>query len=597
MTRRSAARDRPAGRRGRRDRAREATETARIAQEQSVAASRIASDLEIRSLDINRSKAIETAEIKKRDAVEVSRIEAELAIDKGRIAASKSREVLQIDQKKTIEIAEEERVIATSARKIERVDSDRAVRAAEINARQEIEKVDITRERELEVARLERRKALEQLDIARNQALQESEIAAREEIERARIASERGLDEARVGRDRDLRKLEVDREREVESAVMDKAIAIFEKSLLESAAQVKAEMAKAKAVEAEEIVKTVRESENAKRRTTVEVMLARKNADEKRIEAEAHAIRAAVDAEAQKLLYEAENALTDEARYGLFRRRLLDRIEGIVRESVKPMEKIEGIRILHVDGLGGMAGNGGGSSRTPTDEVIESALRYRVQAPLIDQVLKEIGIEGGSLAKMGGLMREASDMQRVGKEAQPPRPKDDGPAPQARDPTSPSRPAAAAKARARSDRMARVYVSSVINAPATKVWARVRDFNGLPNWHPGIAESRIENGEPADKVGCVRAFALRNGDRLREKLLGLSDFDMLCTYSILDSPMPLTNYVASLRLTPVTDQDRTFIEWSADFDCAPELEAELVSGVGGNVFQTGFDALNRAFGA
>ena len=242
----------------------------------------IASDLEIRSLDINRAKAIETAEIKKRDAVEVSRIEAELAIDKGRIAASKSREVLQIDQKKTVEIAEEERVIATSARKIERVDSDRAVRAAEINARQEVEKVDITRERELEVARLERRKALEQLDIARNQALQESEIAAREEIERARIASERGLDEARIGRDLDLRKLEVGREREVESAVMDKAIAIFEKSLLESAAQVKAEMAKAKAVEAEEIVKTVRESENAKRRTTVEVMLAR---EERRREA------------------------------------------------------------------------------------------------------------------------------------------------------------------------------------------------------------------------------------------------------------------------------------------------------------------------
>ena len=62
-------------------------------------------------------------------------------------------------------------------------------------------------------------------------------------------------------------------------------------------------------------------------------------------------MRAAVAAEAQKLLYEAENVLTDEARYGLFRRRLLDRIEGIVRESVKPMEKIEGIRILQVDGL------------------------------------------------------------------------------------------------------------------------------------------------------------------------------------------------------------------------------------------------------
>lgn len=144
--------------------------------------------------------------------------------------------------------------------------------------------------------------------------------------------------------------------------------------------------------------------------------------------------------------------------------------------------------------------------------------------------------------------------------------------------------------------MARVYVSSVISAPAIKVWARVRDFNGLPNWHPAIAESRIENGEPADKVGCIRAFALRNGDRLREQLLGLSDYDMFCTYSILDSPMPLTNYVATLRLTPITDQERTFIEWSADFDCAPERETELVSGIGGNVFQGGFDALKRAFG-
>jgi hypothetical protein len=144
--------------------------------------------------------------------------------------------------------------------------------------------------------------------------------------------------------------------------------------------------------------------------------------------------------------------------------------------------------------------------------------------------------------------------------------------------------------------MARVYVSSVIGAPAAKVWARIRDFNALPAWVPAVAESRIENGEPADKVGCIRAFSLRNGDRLREQLLGLSDFDMFCTYSILDSPMPLTNYVATVRLTPITDQDRTFIEWSAEFDCAAEKEQELVSGIGTNVFQGGFDTLKRAFG-
>jgi hypothetical protein len=83
-----------------------------------------------------------------------------------------------------------------------------------------------------------------------------------------------------------------------------------------------------------------------------------------------------------------------------------------VRESVKPMEKIEGIRILQVDGLNGGSG-GGGNGRSATDEVIDSALRYRVQAPLIDSLLADIGVEGGSLAKMPGLIREARDMQGI----------------------------------------------------------------------------------------------------------------------------------------------------------------------------------------
>ena len=141
--------------------------------------------------------------------------------------------------------------------------------------------------------------------------------------------------------------------------------------------------------------------------------------------------------------------------------------------------------------------------------------------------------------------------------------------------------------------MARVYVSSVIDAPAAKVWEKVRDFNALPRWHPRIRESRIENGEPSDKIGCVRDFRLQNGNRLREKLLGLSDYDMFCTYAILESPMPLTDYMATLRLTPISDGNRTFIEWTAEFDCAAEAAAELVDGIGSNVFQAGFDALKR----
>ncbi|MDA4847732.1 SRPBCC family protein [Hoeflea poritis] len=141
--------------------------------------------------------------------------------------------------------------------------------------------------------------------------------------------------------------------------------------------------------------------------------------------------------------------------------------------------------------------------------------------------------------------------------------------------------------------MARVYISSVIDVPAARVWERIRDFNGLPRWHPAIRDSRIENGEPADKVGCVRDFYLQNGDRIRERLLGLSDYDMFCTYSILESPMPLTDYIATLRLTPITDGDRCFAEWSAEFECDEAEEEGLVTGIGSDVFQAGFSALKR----
>ena len=145
--------------------------------------------------------------------------------------------------------------------------------------------------------------------------------------------------------------------------------------------------------------------------------------------------------------------------------------------------------------------------------------------------------------------------------------------------------------------MAEVYTSSIIDAPAERVWARIRDFNALPAWHPLIAESRIEGGAPSDQVGCVRDFRLKDGGRIREKLLALSDYEFSCSYSILESPMGVENYVATLKLTPVTDGNRTFAEWSAEFDCAAEAESQLVSDIGGGVFQGGFDALKHHFGA
>ena len=144
--------------------------------------------------------------------------------------------------------------------------------------------------------------------------------------------------------------------------------------------------------------------------------------------------------------------------------------------------------------------------------------------------------------------------------------------------------------------MVSVYTSSVLEASADNVWSRIRDFNGLPAWHPGIADSRIENSEPADKIGCVRHFHTRDGGTIRERLLALSDYEYSCTYAILDSPMGVENYVATLKLTPVTDGARTFAEWSAEFDCDEDRAAQLSEQIGGGVFQGGFDALKRHFG-
>lgn len=143
--------------------------------------------------------------------------------------------------------------------------------------------------------------------------------------------------------------------------------------------------------------------------------------------------------------------------------------------------------------------------------------------------------------------------------------------------------------------MVQVYVSSMINAPASDVWRVIRNFNSLPDWTPFVAESRIEQNMPPDQVGCVRNFSLRNGSRIRERLLALSDYDLSVTYTILESDMGVENYVATLSLTPVTDGNTTFAEWTAEFDCPEEREQALVNQIGQGVFQSAFNALKQRF--
>lgn len=143
--------------------------------------------------------------------------------------------------------------------------------------------------------------------------------------------------------------------------------------------------------------------------------------------------------------------------------------------------------------------------------------------------------------------------------------------------------------------MPRIFVSAIIPAPADAVWDRIRDFNGLPSWMPAVAESQLLEGRSGDQVGAVRELILQNGDRIVETQVALSDYDMACSYTMGDTPMPLENYFATLRLTPVTETDQTFAEWSAEFDCAPEDEESLVDTISQNVFAAGFAALARRF--
>ena len=145
--------------------------------------------------------------------------------------------------------------------------------------------------------------------------------------------------------------------------------------------------------------------------------------------------------------------------------------------------------------------------------------------------------------------------------------------------------------------MTRVFVSSVIGAPTEAVWPVVRGFGEMPDWHPLIARARIEGAQPQDRIGCVRDFTLTDGGRIRERLLSLSDYDMAFSYCILESPLGVEDYVAELRLIPVTDGDRCFAQWSAEFACPAAREDELRETIGQGVFQAGFDALNKRFGS
>ena len=297
----------------------------------------------------------------------------------------------------------------------------------------ESEYAKLSQERELEIRRAEQRSDLARERAEQERTAEQAQIAAREQVERARIAMERALDEERITRERSIQELEISRRRALELAEQQRAIAVAQASQAQSVAQAEADKARADAVAAEERVFSAREVEQAERRKQIELIAARQEAEREgirlRLSAEAEKAAAADRAEAARLaaegeadaekirsgawrlrheveaegvreMNEAQNVLTDAARASAARMRLIDKLESIVRESAKPMEKIESIRILHVEGLGGggsqASGVEGGTGANLPESIVNSALRYRAQAPLIDSLLRELGIPGAA---------------------------------------------------------------------------------------------------------------------------------------------------------------------------------------------------------
>lgn len=302
----------------------------------------------------------------------------------------------------------------------------------------EAEHARLMQEREVEIARARQRADLASERAGREQEAERAGIAAREAVERAKLVTERKLQEERIAKERELQALEIQRRKELELAEQQRAIAVAEQSKAESEARAAADQARARAVAEEERVFTAREVEMAERAKRIQLIEAQKEgereglrlrlaaeaeklaagdrgaalraqaeaeADAEKIRALAVKIRHEIDAEGTRLMNEAQNVLSPEARLSALRLRLVEKMEGIIRESVKPMERIEGIKILHVDGLGGGHGGGNYGNGEPgghglADSVVNSALRFRAQAPLVDQLLREIGVQGGEIGQI-----------------------------------------------------------------------------------------------------------------------------------------------------------------------------------------------------
>ncbi|OTG90306.1 flotillin family protein [Acinetobacter sp. ANC 3813] len=333
-------------------------------------------------------------------------------------------------------------------------DADLAIRTKNLEAEQarmqivrEEEYAKLQQEREIAIRRAEQLAEIAAQEAGKKREAEEARIAADREVDLKRITAARDVENQNIQKSQIIEQAQVEQKKTIELAEQIRAIAIAEKSREESEAKASADRARAEAVKAEEEVITVRETQRAERQKAVELVAAKQaaekdaiaitvaaeagkqaaadEADAIRIAAEASAEQARlkakgeadakillaqamekqyqVDAEGTRAMNEANNVLSSEQIEMQIRLAMLKYLPEIIRESVKPMENIDDIKILQVNGLGGVGvqtagdGNSEHGQVALSDQVVNSALRYRSQAPLIDSLMSELGIQGGDI--------------------------------------------------------------------------------------------------------------------------------------------------------------------------------------------------------
>jgi uncharacterized membrane protein YqiK len=317
------------------------------------------------------------------------------------------------------------------------IEQDTAVEIAEKNLTTKQEQLRIAQQQTLAVLAQEQ-------EVANKQAEQSAQVAGyeaakKQESEQARITAERQVKEAEVERDRSVKQKQIEAERglkvaaieqqrSIEIAEQERAIAIAQKSEQQSVAEAQANLARAEAVKAAQSVVTAEEVARAEREKQVSMVKAEEDAQRRAIEMtvaaeaerqaaedQAHAIRTLaeanatnyeVEAEGKRKLNDAVNVLSPEQIAMNVKVELIRALPAIIAASVKPMERIEGIKIIQVDGLNRTGGGGSHTAESTTngnlaEQAVSAALTYRAQQPLIDSLLNEVGITEGLSGRIG----------------------------------------------------------------------------------------------------------------------------------------------------------------------------------------------------